>query len=189
MAEPELVLRSWDPMGPHPLGGSDGPLEIAQSTARFSSEVIRLSLGAGHGGPFEVSACPARCGLSRRRWTRHLALSCCITWRASYFRRPMCAASIERVFQVCATAGAALALAGPTQRGAQCPPEVWTELRPIVLVTPETSFSRSRAWIVSCTHPHALTAASAAGRQNHWISRFRPHQRGTLRRNRCALAW
>ena len=27
----------------------------------------------------------------------------------------MCAASIERVFQVCATAGAALALTGPTQ--------------------------------------------------------------------------
>ena len=69
-------------------------------------------------------------------------------------------------------ASAALALAGPTQRGAQCPPEVGTELRPIVLVTPETSFSRSLAWIVSCTHPHALTAASAAGRQNHRFQYF-----------------
>ena len=63
-----LFERSNGACGPG--RGGDGPLEIAQSTPPFSSGVIRLSLGAGHGGPFEVAACPARCGLSTRRWTR-----------------------------------------------------------------------------------------------------------------------
>ena len=75
-------------------------------------------------------------------------------------------------FRSAGIASAALALAGPTQRGAQFPPEVGTELRTVVLVTPETSFSRSCARIVSCTHPHALTAASAAGRQNYRFQYF-----------------
>ena len=91
-------------------------------------------------------------GLSRRRWTRHLALSCCITWRASYFRRPMCAASIERVFQVCATAGAALALAGPAQRIAHCPAWALKFARPDVLTAPAARFPDLRTPSMSCTH-------------------------------------
>ena len=131
--------------------GCDGPLEIAQSTARFSSGSSRPPKGSGHGGPFEGAARRPRCGLRWRRWTWLFALSSCITWRASDFRRRSCAVTIARVHRCTQLLAPRRTLAGLTEGGGACPSRVLKFHRPGVFITLAARFFRLRAPSMSCT--------------------------------------
>ena len=132
------------------LGGATVP-EIAQSTARFSSGSSRPPKGSGHGGPFEGAARRPRCGLRWRRWTWLFALSSCITWRASDFRRRSCAVTIARVHRCTQLLAPRRTLAGLTEGGGACPSRVLKFHRPGVFITLAARFFRLRAPSMSCT--------------------------------------
>jgi hypothetical protein len=133
--------------------------EFSEKTPHF----IRGSSGSsqdGHTGRFEGPACPRRCGLNGRRWTRPTARSCCSTSRASCFRRRSCAATIVREHRSAQLPVPRRSLAGLTEGVVLLPTLVWKWLRPGVLLTPAARFSRLEAPVMSCNHGHASSAGA-----------------------------